>query len=389
MESIKSKLFLIFHGRFPGEKAAALFAAKSAEAFADCGIEVVLLVPRRFGRSKETPFKYYGIKNNFRVVYLPVVDLFKIPLVKRAAFLISYFTFSKWVSIYLWFKAKKTDIIYSNEALPLLFASLVFPNTFFEVHDFPKKSFLNGWLFLHLKLAIATNRWKKNELVKMFCVPEAKILYEPNAVDVRRFGVAQGRVVQERLALSSSTVLVGYVGALKTMGQEKGIDTLLKALNLLPPNYRCLVVGGNREDVDVYRKISISSGFGARVIFTGWVRHDEVPEYLAACDVLVAPFPKTPHYDLYMSPMKVFEYMASGKPIVASDLNSIRELLSEESAYLVEPENSEKLKDALIQAATNKDEARVKVKTALEKIQNHSWQKRANRILQAIRVATL
>ena len=61
------KLFLIFHGRFPSEKAASLFAAKSCEAFADCGAEVTLIVPRRFGRAAESPYEYYGKKRNYKI----------------------------------------------------------------------------------------------------------------------------------------------------------------------------------------------------------------------------------------------------------------------------------------------------------------------------------
>jgi hypothetical protein len=78
--ALKSKkLFLIFHGRFPSEKAAALFAAESAAAFAGQNYEVTLIAPRRLGRFNESCFDFYGLPKNFKVVFLPTVDLFWIP----------------------------------------------------------------------------------------------------------------------------------------------------------------------------------------------------------------------------------------------------------------------------------------------------------------------
>src|SRR3989338_8945685 len=121
----RRKLFLIFHGRFPSEKAAALFAAKSAEAFAASGQEVVMLVPRRFGRFKESAYNFYGLERNFKIVFLPTLDLFALPFFKRFAFGLSFVLFSVFSFSYLIFRARRGDIIYSNETLPLLFSSFI------------------------------------------------------------------------------------------------------------------------------------------------------------------------------------------------------------------------------------------------------------------------
>ena len=64
----KKKLFLIFHGRFPSNKAASLFAAKSAEAFAGEGLTVEMIVSRRLGREKGDPYDYYNVKKNFKEI---------------------------------------------------------------------------------------------------------------------------------------------------------------------------------------------------------------------------------------------------------------------------------------------------------------------------------
>ena len=135
------RLSLVFPGRFPREKPAALFAAKSAAAFATQGLEVTLIVPRRFGRLQDSCFDFYGLPKSFQVVFLPTLDLFALPLLKQLAFQASFLSFSIFLFFYLLFSAKKSDIIYSNETLPLLLASFFFPKTVYEIHDFPKNNF--------------------------------------------------------------------------------------------------------------------------------------------------------------------------------------------------------------------------------------------------------
>ena len=65
------RIFLIFHGRYPSEKAASLFAAKCAESFADAGADLTLLVPKRMDRHRDNPYEFYGIRKNFETVYAP------------------------------------------------------------------------------------------------------------------------------------------------------------------------------------------------------------------------------------------------------------------------------------------------------------------------------
>jgi glycosyltransferase involved in cell wall biosynthesis len=206
-------------------------------------------------------------------------------------------------------------------------------------------------------------------------------LYEPNAVDVEEFSRATGGAIRKKLAVPTGSILICYSGALRTMGMEKGIDTLLDALALLPPRFRLLVVGGSADDVSVYRNRARQLHVSDRVFFTGWLRHQEVREYLAASDILVAPFPKTPHYDLYMSPMKLFEYMAVGKPIVASRLRSICEIVDERSAFLVTPGDVTALSHG-IAVASSDDSAGERVQRAYETVREHGWHKRATRLLR-------
>ena len=183
-----TRLFLLFHGRFPSEKAASLFAAKSAESFADEGVDVTLIVPRRIGRKKENAYEFYGVKSNFKITYVPIIDIFFIPLLSKLAFFVSFLSFSFFSLVFIIFKAKKDDIIYSNEWMPIFFATFLFPRTFYELHDFPESAY---WFYIkffsRVKYILAHNKWKKDKLETDFSVSSKKIISIPNAVDIKKF----------------------------------------------------------------------------------------------------------------------------------------------------------------------------------------------------------
>ena len=105
-------MFIVFNGRFPSEKAASLFAAKSAEEFARLGITVELIIPKRAGLGTDDPFAYYGISKNFTITYIPIIDFFRFPVSHNLAFKANYLLFSLCTALYLLTKQK--DVIFSN-----------------------------------------------------------------------------------------------------------------------------------------------------------------------------------------------------------------------------------------------------------------------------------
>ncbi len=384
----KPNLYLIFHGRFPSEKAASLFAAKSCEAFANERLNVTLLVPRRTDRESQEYSAYYGIRNNFRVVFLPTIDLFRIPFLKRISFAVSFVSFSLFSFVYLIFKAKNGDIIYSNETLPLLLTSFISSNTIYEMHDFPENRYrFYNILFKKVRAIISTNRWKKNMLVQKFNISPDKILYEPNAVQIENFLIEKPqKETRDELNLPQDKTLIGYLGMFRTMDMSKGIDTALEALGKLGESFQLVLVGGSKEEIEYYKNKAKEVGVLERVIFTGWIPNHLVPKYLAACDILIAPFPGSQHYNFFMSPMKIFEYMASKRPIIATDLVAIREILdNNQSALLVAPEDATALSTAIQKLKNEPSLADQLTDKAFEKVKNHTWGKRARRILDFIK----
>jgi glycosyltransferase involved in cell wall biosynthesis len=373
------RLFLIFHGRFPSNKAASLFVAKSAESFAQEGIAVTLVVPRRTGREKGDPYGYYGVEKNFRIVYLPVLDMGRIGFLERIRFAISFWSFSTVSFFYLLAKSSKDDIIYSNESLPLFLISFTRANTFYEMHDFPesKRGFFR--LFIRcMRGVIIHNRWKAQKAHELGFTVESQVLCEPNAVDMREFDINVSKdEARQKLGLPLNKKIAVYTGHLYSW---KGVDTLALAAKELPNEYRVMFVGGSNEDVQRFKN---TYGATSTIVIAGFRPHHEIPLWQKAADVLVLP--NTAKEDIsnyYTSPMKLFEYAASRKPIVASNIPSITELIDDTKAVLIYPDDPSILAQAIRQVCENPVDGRPAA--AYNWVLEHTWHKRAQRIIDFI-----
>jgi len=110
----------------------------------------------------------------------------------------------------------------------------------------------------------------------------------------------------------------------------------------------------------------------------------EIPFYLKAADVLVLPNKKGEDIsEKYTSPLKMFEYMASKRPIVASDLPSIREILNDHNSIIMEPNDPQKLAEG-IKEALNQDLSQKISQQAFSDVQSYTWEKRTKKILEFI-----
>lgn len=376
------RLIFLFHGRFPSEKAAALFVAKSAEAFADKKLKVTVVVPKRKNIVDKNPFVFYDVKRNFEIKYIPTLDLFGF-LPNKMAFWISFFIFSVSSFFYIKKTSNKEDILYSNESLPLFLISFIRPNCFFEMHDFPESKFgLFARFLMRMKWVLVHNLWKLAEIARKFPnVSRKKFIYEPNAVDIKAFDIDISKGdARKKLKLPENKKIAIYTGHLYAW---KGVDTLAQAAEFLSEEYLIVFVGGTERDIKNFKN---KYGSSKKILIAGYKPHGEIPLWQKAADVLVLPnTAKEAISNYYTSPMKLFEYMASDRPIVASDISSIREIVDEKSAVLVAPDKPQALAlaiDNLIKVPKIGDEIAVQ---ALEDVSNHTWSARAERILNFIK----
>jgi glycosyltransferase involved in cell wall biosynthesis len=342
---------------------------KMCEAFAQIGLEVELATGMK-REAEEKIFAYYNIKNKFKITKIPYFDL-SAEGPSKINFLIRSFSFLLCAKLYVIFK--KYDILYVRAPL----AGLFFNNYYLEVHQLPLK--LKIWhkiAFRKAKKVIVLTRFLKQKLVASG-VDEAKIIIAADAVDLAEFRISLAKnEARHKLSLPMDKKIIIYAGNF-SFHNWKGVDVLLDSLKYLP-GVVCLLVGG-----DLGEKNEIKKRYPAEeVIITGHKIHSEVPAYLKAADALILPNKKgnqTSAY--YTSPLKLFEYMASERPIVASDLPSIREVLNETNAVLVKSDNPEVLAQGIKQILADSQLADKLARQAFSDVRNCTWQKRVEKIL--------
>ena len=181
--------------------------------------------------------------------------------------------------------------------------------------------------------------------------------------------------------------VVGYAGHLYAW---KGVDVLLQALALVP-SARGLIVGGHSAEPDLARVQAQATelGIAERMTFTGLVAPGDVPGLLQGADVLVLPNPASAISTRFTSPLKLFEYMAAGRPIVASDLPAIREVLRDKvDALLVPPGDAAALADAIGRLLDDPALAARLAAAALRKAPEYGWDRRAGRLEALLRELT-
>ena len=173
--------------------------------------------------------------------------------------------------------------------------------------------------------------------------------------------------------------IVAYAGHLYAW---KGVDVLLEALAHVP-KARGLIVGGHAQEPDLARLQARATGLGIgdRVTFTGMVEPSRVARFLRQADVLALPNPASAISTRFTSPLKLFEYMAAGRPIVASDLPSIREVLQDEvNALLVTPGNPAAMAAAIERLIGDPALSAGLADAALAAAPAYSWDRRAERL---------
>ncbi|MGE3909824.1 MAG: glycosyltransferase family 4 protein [Chloroflexota bacterium] len=167
----------------------------------------------------------------------------------------------------------------------------------------------------------------------------------------------------------------------------KGVDTLLEAMALLP-EARLTVYGGrgaHDPDLEAARALTEQLYVGDRVTFAGFVPHAVVRQRISGAGVAVLPLPDNLMARYFTSPLKLFDYMAAGVPIVASDLPTVQEVLADgDNALLVPPEDPSAMAAAIRRLLVNPGLADRLRRTAYQQVQAYTWDARAARILEAL-----
>jgi glycosyltransferase involved in cell wall biosynthesis len=224
----------------------------------------------------------------------------------------------------------------------------------------------------------------KQQLIELG-VPACKIVVNPNGVDPRRFHPnIDGGAIRQKYNLQNR-IVVGFVG---TFGVWHGIPVLAEAIGPVihqNSSIHFFLIGDGALKPEMKIKVE-KEGLSEFVTFVGSILHDEVPTYLAACDILVSPHvPLQGNTPFFGSPTKLFEYMAMGKGIVASALGQIDDILHNgKNAITTEPGNKDELIAGIVKLAENPTlRAALGQQAYQDVLSEYTWDRNAQRVVEA------
>lgn len=209
--------------------------------------------------------------------------------------------------------------------------------------------------------------------------PPDRILVEQNAVDLDNFEPYRTKEEARRtINLDSNRPVVTYVGHLY---ERKGTTIILDVAALMP-SCDFVFVGGWEEDVKILREACTARKL-ENVRLVGHVNQPGLRDYFYAADILILPTTDHPDHTIMGSQLKLFEYMASRRPFVASALPSTKTVVRDGvNALLAEPGNPSSFRNAIQRLIDDPGLAERLSQQAYENVQYYTWDKRAARILE-------
>ncbi len=380
------KISYLANIRVPSEKGETLQIMKMCSALANSGkdVDLELVVPRRRNTMKVSdPFEYYGVEENFKITRLPIVDFMPWRFVfGKWAFRANYWLFSHFAAFYAC-RIKNPDIVYSRDWRTLYLLRNGNCELIFELHDFrPQDS--EGYKAIEpacSSIVVITQGLKK-KLISIG-IPEKKIVIAPDAVDIEEFDIdITQSEARDKLRLDRNQKLVIYTGHLF---RWKGAHTLIDAFEILHKQEyeaKLVLVGGMEEDIARVKK-SISEKGIENIIVVGHRPYREISLYLKAADIVVMA--DSMQYDIsreYTSPLKLFQYMAARKPIVAPTTPALLEILNTDNAWPYSPDDPKSLATTLKYALEHPDESEKKVEHAWQEVKKYTWVNRRDKIFK-------
>ena len=375
------KLRYIANIRLPTEKAHGIQIMSMCAAFASAGAEVELLVPDRHNKINDDPFVFYKVLRNFKIRKIKTFDLTRYERIfGKYAFFLQAWSFAR--AVLRDARDNPADIYYHRDEMAFRSFAEAGLSSVWELHKVPGHLDIYRRALDKARALVTISKGIANALVA-FRVPENKIIVAPDGVDLEQFSSLPDRdESRAKFGFSQNEIVALYTGQLYPW---KGVDTLVEAAAGLPENVAVAIVGGGAGRLEELKEKA--RRIGSRCRFFGQVKHEEVPAFLAAADIVVIPNSgKEEISRSYTSPLKLFEAMAAGKAIIVSDLPSMREVLDESVAVFFRPDDAASLREKIITMARDRETLDNLATRARERSNGYSWEARAEAILRQISI---
>ncbi len=359
--------------------ASAIHMMKMCQAISRSGMNIELVFPD-FDRKRDI-FEYYGIQDKFDIKTIPFTNIPGRQIIHGIA-----------SAIYARRNRDRFDYFITRNIVFTYLATCVFGlKTIYDAHH-PLVNAVARYMFDCFKnnenlLRFSTNTQGLADMYIKLGIDSQKVVVAHNGVELEKFRIPEGKTaLREELSLDPDKNIICYSG---NTYRGRGIEHLIDVASRIRDSI-FLVVGGLEIDNSYYRQLVTEKGLG-NFIFTGHVPHNKVARYLKASDVLVMPYTREmtikggTEAAAFTSPIKLFEYMAAEKPIVATSLPTIREVIEDgKEALLVQPDSTEALYAGIKRILGDKRLSDKLAASASSRVREYTWEKRVERILNGL-----
>jgi glycosyltransferase involved in cell wall biosynthesis len=351
---------------------------KMSQALSKVGHDTLLIAPeynRQKGEiiSKQDLFAYYDIQFPFSIQ-------------KTQGFFKGYpGLIIHMLQVYLYALLYKPDVIYSRCLFSAWFLTFMGKPVIYERHD----SFIpqsRSWKLFDqllkrrsLKAVVVISQSLKRHLCQTHNILESAIVVAPDGADIVK-------EAPEPLPNAWGNFQIGYVGHLY---RGRGIDVIIESARRLP-DCGFHIIGGTKKDLQFWQE---ECGDLGNIFFYGHLPHAQAARYLGSFDIVLAPYQRKIEVSggggdisKWISPLKLFEYMAAGRPIIASDIEVLKEVLEDgRNCLLCSPDDPDCWKRAIERLKNDPDfTLRIGREAKKDFLEKYSWDSRVKNIFSSV-----
>ncbi len=373
-----SKILYGFHFPFPGPRAHHVAIAKMVDAFSE-RLDVTFLLRRYKKEFTDNIRNYFGLERDLRIKQISSLD-----------FLPVMFDFVYWFSLGVEFDRLSRTFSYGEAAVYYRYSgklSKFMANQarrhkipfFTEIHTGIESQKEIEYL-KEMRGIVVISEGLRNHLQGLG-LDSDKMLLAPSGVDIHYYEKSfenSKEQTRNNLSIPISKNLVVYTGK---PYNDRGVETLIDSAKFLDGSTLILIVGSLPEDMKRINRMVEENNLQGKIRIEGHKPSCEIPQYQLAADVLVMPYSTIWNLQEWASPIKMFEYMSSGNPIVSTDFPNIREILNEQNSVLVPPDDSQALAIGIRKCLENKEFSRSIGKRACAQVREYSWGNRSARTI--------
>lgn len=370
------KIFYIANVNLGSGKANVIQIVKMCEALARGEADMTLVVP--FLGARPDIFSEYKLKTRFKIRRLPVFPFFA---ESRIGFNLRALSFCAISTLY----AFVIKLLYKKITLYTIdldqFSYFLLPRiapTYIEMHGSKAVNIFLKSFFGCVSHVFAVSSSVKDSLIRVFKLPQERITVTPNGIDLDFFNLDVSKnVARKKLGLPEGKIFL-YSGKFYDW---KGLGTLIEAVKI-KKDAKVYLIGGSSEEL---KKVLGVRELPLNVTCLGAKPFSVMPLYLISADYFLLTGTAHNKYSYYeTSPMKLFEYMAIGRPIIACETPAVREVVDNSEVLFYEPDNAKDLSAKISYAISNENDMLERANKLKAKLKIYSIIERARKILEII-----